>query len=138
MANSPVGLKEAALDSPSFRASVQHFGEQVDIIEKWLESLSKSTGKLSQSLASLESCISSFLSATIPPSQLSEAIIDHDYTLLAAKRFGDGAKAYWADIFAGVKRMDATISEPIRRFVQNDLRSFKVGSLIARVLVGIG
>jgi hypothetical protein len=41
-----VGLKEAALDSPTFRATTVHFAEQVEAVEKWLEGYLKSTGKL--------------------------------------------------------------------------------------------
>jgi hypothetical protein len=37
----PVGLRESALDSPPFRASVRHFEDQVDGLEKWLESYIK-------------------------------------------------------------------------------------------------
>jgi len=37
----PVGLREAAIDSPPFRASVRHFEDQVDALEKWLESYLK-------------------------------------------------------------------------------------------------
>jgi hypothetical protein len=33
----PVGLREAVIDSPPFRASVRHFEDQVDGLEKWLE-----------------------------------------------------------------------------------------------------
>ena len=40
----PVGLKEAAIDSPTSRASITHFSEQIDIIEKW-----KMAGRLHQS-----------------------------------------------------------------------------------------
>jgi len=37
----PVGLREAVIDSPPFRASVRHFEDQVDALEKWLESYVK-------------------------------------------------------------------------------------------------
>jgi hypothetical protein len=37
----PVGLREAVIDSPPFRASVRHFEDQVDGLEKWLESYIK-------------------------------------------------------------------------------------------------
>jgi hypothetical protein len=33
----PVGLREAVIDSPPFRASIRHFEDQVDALEKWLE-----------------------------------------------------------------------------------------------------
>jgi hypothetical protein len=37
----PVGLREAVMDSPPFRASVRHFEDQVELFEKWLESYIK-------------------------------------------------------------------------------------------------
>jgi len=37
----PVGLREAVIDSPPFRASVRHFEDQVDALEKWLENYLK-------------------------------------------------------------------------------------------------
>jgi hypothetical protein len=33
----PVGLREAVIDSPPFRASIRHFEDQVEALEKWLE-----------------------------------------------------------------------------------------------------
>lgn len=37
----PVGLREAVIDSPPFRASIRHFEDQVESLEKWLESYIK-------------------------------------------------------------------------------------------------
>ena len=121
-----MGLKEAALDSPSFRATTVHFGEQVEAVEKWLESFMKSAAKLSHEVSSLESLVQGFLASTSPPPHLSVAIIDHDYTLLAAKRYGEGAKEFWNSTFGGLKKLEATMMEPIKVFQHNDLRGFKV------------
>lgn len=46
MTYSPVTLREAALDSPIFRGTVVHYGEQVELVEKWLEGYLKATLKL--------------------------------------------------------------------------------------------
>ena len=126
MQYSPVGLKEAALDSPTFRATTIHFSEQVDIVEKWLDSYVKSIIKLSSEVSTLESLVNGFLAHTVPPAHLSEAVMDHDYTLLAMKRYGEGAKDFWSLTISALKRMDSTMVEPIRTFFQNDLRGFKV------------
>jgi len=37
----PVGLREAVIDSPPFRASVRHFEDQVELLEKWLDNYIK-------------------------------------------------------------------------------------------------
>ena len=122
---SPVGLKEAALDSPTFRSGFTHFSEQLDLVEKWLEGYAKCTSKLSNEVGSFESLVNGFLAQTTPPTYLSEAVIDHDYTLLAMKRYGEGAKEFWTATISGLKKMQVNMIEPIKAFLHNDLRSFR-------------
>lgn len=127
----PVGLKEAALDSPTFRAGFTHFSEQFDYLEKWLENYVRSVTSLSQEVANFERLVNGFLTAVSSPPHVSEAVIDHDHTLLAMRRYSEGAKDFWATTIYGLKRMDGNMVEPIRSFLQNDLRSFKVRFCVA-------
>ena len=120
-----MGLKEAALDSPTFRSGITHFSEQFDLVEKWLEGHVRSTSKLSHELGNFESLVNGFIAQTTPPTHLSEAVIDHDYTLLAMKRYGDGAKELWTATISGLRRIQANMVEPIKTFLHNDLRSFR-------------
>ncbi len=122
----PVGLKEAALDSPTFRATVIHFSEQVDLIEKWVEEYMKSTNRLVAESATLENVIISFTSHALLPNSITEAVLDHDYSVLAMRKYGEGAKDFWMSTLAVIKRLTAVVVEPIRAFLQNDLRAFKV------------
>ena len=122
----PVGLKEAALDSPTFRASFTHFSEQVDLVERWLENYLRSISKLTNEVGSLEALVSVFFTQSALPLNISEAVIDHDYTLLAMKSYGEGAKEYWTSTIIALRRMEANMVEPVRSFLQNDLRSYKV------------
>jgi hypothetical protein len=124
---SPVGLKEAALDSPTFRATTLHFSDQVEFIEKWLDGYAKAATKLSSELTALESVVSSFLSYSTHPLVVSEAVVDHDYTLLAMRRCGEGSKDLWNGLITTTRKLESLISEPIRDFIQEDLRHFKVG-----------
>ena len=121
----PVGLKEAALDSPTFRSGFTHFSEQLDLVEKWLEGYVKCTSRLTHEVVNFESLVNGFLAQTTPPTHLSEAVIDHDYTLLAMKRYGEGAKEFWAATISGLRKIQANVVEPIKTFIQNDLRSFR-------------
>lgn len=121
-----MGLREAALDSPTFRSAFVHYSEQLDFVEKWLEDYTKSITKLSREIGSFESLINGFLLQTIPPSFLSEAILDHDYTLLAMKQYSEGTTEFWSNTIQGIRRMESNIGEPIRTFLQNDVRNFKV------------
>lgn len=118
-------MKEAALDSPTFRATALHFGEQIDIIERWLENYVKTAGKLVQEVTNLESTVNAFLAHAEPPQSVSEAVIDHDYTLLTVRRYNEGAREFWQSTIKGMKRTDFTILEPLRAFLQTDLRALK-------------
>lgn len=73
----------------------------------------------------LQALVDTYVQASHPPLQLSEAVLDHDYTVLALKRFGEGARDFWSSTLRGMKRAEATVCDPIRSFVQNDIRMLK-------------
>ena len=116
----PVGLKEAALDSPTFRATAVHFSDQVEIVEKWLDVYVKSIAKLVHDVSALEEAFNTYLLRSVPPSNISEAVLDHDYTLLAMTRFGDGAREWWSQTIHGMKKMDTNVVEPIKSFMASE------------------
>lgn len=116
----PVVLKEAALDSPTFRATAVHFSDQVEIIEKWLDAYVKSISKLVHDVSSLEETFNAFLLRSVPPANVSEAVLDHDYTLLAMKRFGEGSREWWSQVLFGMKKMDTNVVEPIKSFMAGE------------------
>jgi hypothetical protein len=118
-------LREAALDSPTSRASVVHFAEQVDLTERWLEDYLKSTNRLQAESLTLENVLNNFISSAILPTTISEAVLDHDYSILAMRKYSEGAKDYWMGMLAIIKRLNGLVVEPIRAFLQNDLRAFK-------------
>lgn len=123
---SPVGLKEAALDSPTFRATTLHFSDQIEFLEKWLDGYAKAASKLSVELAAMEGIVNTFLSYSMNPLVVSEAVLDHDYTLLSMRRSGDSSRDLWNGLVSTTKRIELLVSEPIRVFIQEDLRNFKV------------
>ncbi|KAI1634815.1 PH domain-containing protein [Biscogniauxia mediterranea] len=119
----PVVLNEAGLDSPSFRATALFFADQVDVIERWLDSYAKATARLSHGVLGLEESINNYLSKIVPPPNV--VSVDHDYTALALKRLGDGSKEWWMQVANVVRKMDTLCVDPIRNFLQGDLRNFK-------------
>ncbi|EME48727.1 hypothetical protein DOTSEDRAFT_40016 [Dothistroma septosporum NZE10] len=121
----PVGLKEAALDSPTFRATALHFADNIDAVERWLDGYVKAASKLVSEVSSLEAAVNSFLSQSTPPVQISEAVLDHDYTLLAMRRYGEGAREFWNTTLRGIKRYDHAVVDPIKGWLNTDLRVFK-------------
>ncbi len=86
----------------------------------------RSTSKIVYEISALESLVNGFLAQSVPPNHVSEAVLDHDYTLLALKRYNEGAREFWSYTISGMKKMEPIIVEPIRGFLQGDLRSFKV------------
>ncbi|PCH07483.1 Hypothetical protein PENO1_011680 [Penicillium occitanis (nom. inval.)] len=121
----PVGLKEAALDSPTFRSTTIHFADQLEVVERWLDGYAKAAGKLASELVAFEQSMISFMSYMTNPLNVSEAVIDHDYTLLAVKRHGDCMKDTWGSLLGSVRKADRLIVDPIKTFIQGDLRTFK-------------
>ncbi|KAK4636323.1 hypothetical protein CLAFUW4_01433 [Fulvia fulva] len=121
----PVGLKEAALDSPTFRATALHFADNIDAVERWLDGYVKAASKLVLEVSSLETAVNSFLSQSTPPTPISEAVLDHDYTLLAMRRYGEGAREFWNTTLRGIKRYDNAVVDPIKGWLNSDLRLFK-------------
>ncbi|KAH7041118.1 PH domain-containing protein [Microdochium trichocladiopsis] len=118
-----VMLNEAGLDSPSFRATAVHFTEQVDAIERWLDGYAKASAKLSHDFLALEDHVNAYMSRIIPPVHITA--IDHDYSALALKRFGDGAREWWSSMLGTAKKMETLSTEPVRKFLTEELRTFK-------------
>ncbi|PKS12925.1 hypothetical protein jhhlp_000266 [Lomentospora prolificans] len=121
----PVSLTEAALDSPTFRTAAVHFADQVDGIERWLDGYLKSTSRLAQDVIALDDSINNYLRQLIPAQAVADTVIDHEYTQLGLKRVGDGARDYWTQVQAMARRMDVVAADPIKTFLQNDLKAFK-------------
>jgi hypothetical protein len=106
---------------------VVHFGEQLDVVERWLENYIKSASRLANEVTGLEALVNTYLSWASPPQQVSEALLDHDYTVLALKRYNEGAKEFWAATIKWMKKVESTVVDPIRTFIQTDLAGLKVG-----------
>ena len=97
----------------------------MELIEKWFENYVRSITKLSHEIGSWEGLVNGFLNSSTPPSNMSEAIIDHDYTLLASKKYSEGARQYWSTMLSGLKAMEAKMADPIRQFLRDDVRLYK-------------
>lgn len=119
----PVGLNEAALDSPTFRVTAAHFAEQIDSVDRWLNGYVSSTSKLLHDILALEETINTYLSKTIPSA--ADGVVENDYTFLALKRVGDSSREYWMQLLSTLKKMDGSVVEPIRAFQGGELRNFK-------------
>jgi hypothetical protein len=95
-------------------------------VEKWLENYIKSASRLANEVTSLEALVNNYLSWAAPPQQVSEALLDHDYTVLALKRYNEGAKEFWTATIKWMKKVESTVVEPIKTFIQTDVAGLKV------------
>lgn len=116
-------LNEAALDSPTFRSTATHFGDQIEATEKWLSSYVSSTLKLVHDFSALEDTIGTYLTKTAPLPN--DTLLDSDYTRLGLKRINDGSREILMQMLSGMKRMESCVVDPIRSFLTSDLRNFK-------------
>ena len=121
----PVAVKEAALDSPTFRATAVHFSDQLDLVERWLDAYMKAVARLAHDVLALQAAVDHCVQSAVPPPQVSEAIVDHDYTCLALRRSAEGARDFWGATIKGMRRTELTVVHPIRAFLHSDLRMLK-------------
>ena len=122
---SPIGLKEASVDSPTFRATAVHFASQVEVVSQWLDNYSHSTSQLIHDAAKVEDSINAFLARSMPPPNVSHAVLDPDYTMLAMQHFSEAGREWLGQFVNGTRRMELTVVEPLRAFLNGQLRNFK-------------
>jgi BAR domain of APPL family len=143
----PVGLREAVIDSPPFRASTRHFEDQVDALEKWLEGYIKIMSDWMSNLQRTpqryrdvndrtggideypvyESGAIVFYGGVNWCARLKGALMrDPDYTFLAMTRFSEALKQFWGTIFAQAKELRETMILSMAKFLREDIREIKV------------
>ncbi|RPA82114.1 hypothetical protein BJ508DRAFT_414367 [Ascobolus immersus RN42] len=120
----PIALKDAATDSPTFRAIVNYYAEQVDHVDRWLDGFVKTASRISIEMSGFEDALKQTLIKLIP-TNVNETVVDHDFTLLAIQTFAEGASEFWSTIFHNARRFDALIVEPIVNLQKEELRIFK-------------
>ncbi|KAK9463645.1 uncharacterized protein V1516DRAFT_48972 [Lipomyces oligophaga] len=120
----PVTLKEAALDSPSFRTEAWHINEQIDAIERWIDLYVRAGHRLSTEAQSMQESVNILLGRSFPPF-ITENIIDHDYTLTAMKSYSEGLRIFWADFITILKGMDKNVIEQLENLGKKEIRQYK-------------
>ncbi|KAK9479341.1 hypothetical protein V1514DRAFT_278753 [Lipomyces japonicus] len=120
----PVGLKEAALDSPSFRTAAWHVHEQIENVERWIELYCKAGNRLSNDIDTMQESINLLLGRSFP-SFITENIIDHDYTLTAMKSYSEGIRIYWSNFIKCVKGMEKNVIEQLENLHRKEMRHYK-------------
>ncbi|KAK9433595.1 hypothetical protein V1505DRAFT_120456 [Lipomyces doorenjongii] len=120
----PVSLKEAALDSPSFRTAAWHIHEQVDAVERWIDLYVKAGHRLSNDADSMQETINMLLGRSFP-TFITENIIDHDYTLTAMMSYSEGLRIFWSNFIKCVKGMEKNVIEQLEILHRKEIRQYK-------------
>ncbi|CAJ0750970.1 19128_t:CDS:10 [Entrophospora sp. SA101] len=119
-----LNLDEAINDTPKFRVNVRRFEEQVDHFEKWLELYLKSLKHfIEESIKFIEA--SNVLAKRSIPSSSEDALLDHDFTLPAARIFADTFQTTLAFKQKLVNDIDEKLIQPLLHFTKTDLKDFK-------------
>lgn len=108
-----VKFKEAALDSPSFRASVNHIDSQIDNIDKWLRAIDSSVKKIPRYIKELQTFGNSFLEHLVP-TFIQDGLIDQEYTVQALKSTSDSLTKLWGDSLAALS-INTYVNENLNR-----------------------
>lgn len=59
------------------------------------------------------------------PDFATQGLVDHDYTVLAMRRYAESSRHYWTKIIRKVKSQHTALIEPIIHFRQTQLKSYK-------------
>lgn len=146
-------FKEAALDSPTFRTSMNHLNIQFENLDRWLTSFITATQKLSQEMEGMLCCfccyfvvltrwivlqeLANAVISKFVPSFVTQGITDHDYTMLAMRRYAESSRHFWTNIIKKVRSQHAGIIEPLVHFQRNELKRYKESRKLFENLQGI-
>lgn len=59
------------------------------------------------------------------PDFATQGLVDHDYTVLAMRRYAESSRQYWTKIIRKVKSQHTALIDPIVNFRQNQLKAYK-------------
>ncbi|ODV63105.1 Sip3p ASCRUDRAFT_31398 [Ascoidea rubescens DSM 1968] len=119
-----VSFKEAALDSPSFRASVNHFNQQIDQVDHWFDALVKYIKKYSQIYLDFYN-YSSTLITFLDPSFITNGLVDQDYTINSFKLTKEGLNKIWLSCLNVLNVNSIFPIDLIFEFNKNELVSYR-------------
>ncbi|KNC26689.1 hypothetical protein FF38_06025, partial [Lucilia cuprina] len=89
-------LREAASDTPSFRASVLTSHEQILKFEAWLNELESATSMIAKRVETLKDTVKGYCGG--PPPFVQKSIVDNDSIALLLGRFGEAHMRYWSGL----------------------------------------
>ncbi|CDK26863.1 unnamed protein product [Kuraishia capsulata CBS 1993] len=116
------GLKELSLDSPTFRASMEHMHFQVRLVENWFNSILvyyKDFAKVHNELRSISENISGILCPTF----INQGILDLDYTLPSLENSAAIMKKAFTELTEMYSLEEGTLRK-LESFIKVDIREY--------------
>ncbi|KAL9548325.1 hypothetical protein MBANPS3_005731 [Mucor bainieri] len=117
-------LHDAITDSPVYRSTTLHFDDQLDLLEKWLESLSKYM-KLYVNQLNKFNLETNTLCKKVIPVGIDDSMIDPNFTGAVIKSFSDALQTGLAFKTKLVSDLEDSFIQPLQQFVKTHLKDFK-------------
>lgn len=119
-----VTLYDAVTDSPVFRSSVQHYDQQLEHLENWLDSLARQLKLYTEKLNKLNTETIIVAQKAIPDG-IDETLIDPSFTGAVMKSFSDALQTSLSFKAKLISNLEEALVSPLQQFVKTHLRDFK-------------
>ncbi|GAA5803830.1 hypothetical protein EDC94DRAFT_536683 [Helicostylum pulchrum] len=119
-----LSLYDAVTDSPVYRSSTLHFDEQLDLLEKWLELLTKYMKQYVDKLNKFN-LETNLLCKKVIPVGIDDSMIDPNFTGAVIKSFSDALQTTLAFKTKLVSDLEDNFIQPLQSFVKTNLKEFK-------------
>ncbi|KAI9487540.1 MAG: hypothetical protein EXX96DRAFT_535688 [Benjaminiella poitrasii] len=117
-------LYDAITDSPIYRSTSLHFDDQLDLLEKWLESLTKYMKSYVEKLNKFNLETNTLCKIVIPVG-IDDFMIDPNFPGSVIKSFSDSLQTSLAFKTKLVSDLEDNLIQPLQLFIKTHLKEFK-------------
>ena len=119
-----VRLKEAALDSPSFRASTNYQCSLLDQIEQWIDGLIRALRRYPQQYSDFRD-VNSVVLGQLIPDLLKFSVVGEETTMNVLKTAKGRLETLWNVGLDDMELNDTEVIELLSQFLKKDIKSYK-------------
>ncbi|ODQ80342.1 hypothetical protein BABINDRAFT_61569 [Babjeviella inositovora NRRL Y-12698] len=119
-----VAFKEASLDSPTFRASINHHDRQIEDMELWIDNLLKLIRRFPAQVNEFKEFTNTMVEHLVP-SFINEGLVDQDYTVRALQTSANGMRSLWRNVLSFVQISTNEATNELLQICAQDIRHYK-------------
>lgn len=119
-----VATKEASLDSPTFRALMDHYRNQAELIEAWLKVIIDKVVQYDHQLLVLMNMAYLVLDHMLP-SFINDGLVDPDHAVRALQTASTGLKGLWHTVVESVRSKTRQPLQEFRLIISDDLTAYR-------------